>query len=102
MVKIMGYPKYNRNNKYTSTCSIFNRRYSVYQVAIRVSFKSSTRNLIQTLLFSYLLAKPSKKKNIKLIEDNKHGFISAIVCMVLFSLSGIVLALMRGIILSLL
>ena len=53
--------------------------------------------LIQTLLFSYLLAKPSKKRNIKFIEDNKNEFVSAIVCMVLFSLSGIVLAFIKGI-----
>ncbi|MPQ44231.1 hypothetical protein [Clostridium tarantellae] len=53
--------------------------------------------IIQTLLFSYLLAKPSKEKNIKFIENNKNEFISSIVCIILFSLSGIVLALIRGI-----
>ena len=53
--------------------------------------------LIQTLMFSYLVAKPSNNKKIKFIEENKNEFISAIVCMVLFSLSGIILALIRGI-----
>lgn len=59
--------------------------------------KGAPEIFIQTLLFSYLLAKPYKKKNIKFIEDNKNEFISAIVCMVLFSLSGIVLAVIKGI-----
>lgn len=59
--------------------------------------KGAPEILIQTLLFSYLLAKPSKSKNIKFIENNKNEFISAIICMILFSLSGIVLALIRGI-----
>ena len=67
------------------------------KLPLEFHLKAAPEILIQTLLFSYLLAKPSKKKNIKFIEDNKNGFISAIVCMVLFSLSGIVLALMRGI-----
>ena len=53
--------------------------------------------LLQTLMFSYLVAKPSNNKKIKFIEENKNEFISAIVCMVLFSLSGIILALIRGI-----
>ena len=53
--------------------------------------------LLQTLMFSYLVAKPSNSKKIKFIEENKNEFISAIVCMVLFSLSGIILALIRGI-----
>jgi hypothetical protein len=44
-----------------------------------------------------LVAKPSNNKKIKFIEENKNEFISAIVCMVLFSLSGIILALIRGI-----
>jgi hypothetical protein len=48
-------------------------------------------------MFSYLVAKPSNNKKIKFIEENKNEFISAIVCMVLFSLSGIILALIRGI-----
>ena len=53
--------------------------------------------LLQTLMFSYLVAKPSSNKKIKFVEENKSSFVSAIVCMVLFSLSGIVLALIRGI-----
>jgi uncharacterized membrane protein (GlpM family) len=48
-------------------------------------------------MFSYLVAKPSSNKKIKFVEENKSEFICAIVCMVLFSLSGIVLALIRGI-----
>lgn len=53
--------------------------------------------LVQTLMFAYFMAKPASNKKIKLIEDNKNSFVSAIVCMVLFSLSGIVLAVIRGI-----
>ena len=67
------------------------------KLPLEFHLKGAPEILIQTLLFSYLLAKPSKKKKIKLIEENKHEFISTIVCMVLFSLSGIVLALIRGI-----
>jgi len=67
------------------------------KLPLEFHLKGAPEILIQTLIFSYLLAKPSKKKNIKLIEDNKCEFISTMVCMVLFSLSGIVLALIRGI-----
>lgn len=67
------------------------------KLPLEFHLKGAPEIFIQTLLFSYLLAKPSKRKRIKLIEENKHEFVSAIVCMVLFSLSGIVLALIRGI-----
>lgn len=67
------------------------------KLPLEFHLKGAPELLIQTLLFSYLIAKPSKKKKIKFIEENKSDFISAIVCMVLFSLSGIVLALIRGI-----
>lgn len=67
------------------------------KLPLEFHLKGAPEILIQTLLFSYLLAKPSKKKNIKFIEDNKNEFVSATVCMVLFSLSGIVLAVIRGI-----
>lgn len=53
--------------------------------------------LVQTLMFAYFMAKPASNKKIKFVEDNKSNFVSAIVCMVLFSLSGIVLAVIRGI-----
>lgn len=66
------------------------------KLPLEFHLKGAPEILIQTLLFSYLLAKPENKK-IKFIEDNKNEFISAIVCVVLFSLSGIVLALIRGI-----
>ena len=67
------------------------------KLPLEFQLKIAPEILIQTLLFSYLLAKPSKEKNIKLIENNKDEFASAIVCMVLFSLSGIVLSLIKGI-----
>lgn len=67
------------------------------KLPLEFHLKGAPEILIQTLLFSYLLAKPYKKKNIKFIEDNKNESICAIVCMVLFSASGIVLALIRGI-----
>ena len=67
------------------------------QLPLEFHLKVAPEILIQTLLFSYLLAKPTKKRNIKFIEDNKNELVSAIVCMVLFSLSGIVLAFIKGI-----
>ncbi|MEN8075857.1 hypothetical protein ABFP60_02780 [Clostridioides difficile] len=67
------------------------------KLPLEFHLKGAPELLIQTLLFSYLIAKPSKEKKIKFIEENKSDFVSAIVCMVLFSLSGIVLALIRGI-----
>lgn len=67
------------------------------KLPLEFHLKVAPEILIQTLLFSYLLAKPAKKRNIKFIEDNKNELVSAIVCMVLFSLSGIVLAFIKGI-----
>lgn len=67
------------------------------KLPLEFHLKGAPEILIQTLLFSYLLAKPSKKKKIQFIEENKYGFICAVVCMVLFSISGMVLALIRGI-----
>ena len=67
------------------------------KLPLEFHLKGAPEILIQTFLFSYLLAKPTRNKNIKFIEDNKNEFTLAIVCMVLFSLSGIVLALIRGI-----
>lgn len=67
------------------------------KLPLEFHLKGAPEILIQTLMFSYLVAKPSKSKKMKFIEDNKNEFISSIVCMILFSLSGIVLALIRGI-----
>lgn len=67
------------------------------KLPLEFHLKGAPEILIQTLLFSYLIAKPLKKKKIQFIEENKYGFICAVVCMVLFSISGMVLALIRGI-----
>ena len=68
------------------------------KLPLEFHLKGAPEILVQTLLFSYLLAKPaSKKKKIKFIENNKNEFIASMVGMVLFSLSGIVLALIGGI-----
>ncbi|MDY2881949.1 MAG: hypothetical protein SOT71_04785 [Romboutsia timonensis] len=68
------------------------------KLPLEFHLKGAPEILVQTLLFSYLSAKPSsKKKKVKFIEYNKNEFIASTVGMVLFSLSGIVLALIRGV-----
>lgn len=59
--------------------------------------KGAPEVFIQTFLFSYLVAKPPQNKKIKWIEDNKNECVAAMVCMMVFSLSGIVLALILGV-----
>lgn len=66
------------------------------KLPLEFHLKGAPEILIQTLLFSYLVAKPSKKKKIKFIEENKTEFIATMIGMVMFSLSGIVLALIYG------
>lgn len=67
------------------------------KLPLEFHLKGAPEVLIQTLLFSYLLTKPKRNRNIKFIKNNKNEFIIAIVCMVLFSLSGILLSLIKGI-----
>lgn len=66
-------------------------------IPLEFHLKGAPEIFIQTLLFSYLLAKPSKNIKIQFVEENKNEVICSLVCMVLFSLSGIVLALIKGI-----
>ena len=73
-------------------CSIEGIIYT--QLPLELHLKGAPEILIQTLLFSFLVANPIKfKGNMDFINKNKIPFISACVSGVMFSLSGIILAL---------
>lgn len=66
------------------------------KLPLEFHLKGAPEIIIQTLMFSCLLTKPSNNKKIMFIENNKRDFVAAITCMVLFSLTGIILALIIG------
>lgn len=63
------------------------------QLPLELHLKGAPEVLVQTLLFSYFVANPVKLKSIGFIEKNKIPFISAILSGVMFSLSGVITAL---------
>jgi hypothetical protein len=68
------------------------------QLPLEFHLKGAPEILVQTLLFSYFVAKPNKKKRqIGFIEKNKISFITTIIAGICFSLSGIVLTLILSI-----
>ncbi|MBE1553679.1 hypothetical protein [Sporosarcina limicola] len=62
------------------------------QIPLQFHLKMSPEVWVQTLLFSYFVAKSPKEKNPhSFLQVNKHSFITTILAGVLFSLSGIIL-----------
>lgn len=62
------------------------------QIPMEVHLKGAPEILVQTLLFSILVAKPPRKKKNAFIENNKQAIISAVIAWVGLTLSGILLS----------
>ena len=63
------------------------------QLPMAIHIKGSFEILIQTFMFSFLVANPANPKENSFIKQNNIPFISAVVAGIMFSLSGIVSAL---------
>lgn len=64
------------------------------QLPLEFQFKGAPEILVQTLLFSYFIAKPKKEKHRnKFIEENKIALLISMISGIGFSVSGIVLTL---------
>ena len=64
------------------------------QLPLEFHFKGAPEILVQTLLFSYFIAKPKQEKQRnKFIEENKIALLISIIAGISFSISGIVLSL---------
>lgn len=64
------------------------------QLPLEFHMKGAPEILVQTLLFSYFVAKPKKAKHRnKFVEENKVAFIAAMIAGIGFSASGIILTL---------